>query len=129
EEALLRRDDPWQPTSDRLRRVILQTMQPARHSELHRFVADAIVRTSHRESEFVKATVGYYLAEGGREQEGARALIEAGRAAQLSGFTRAALRLAAVAVQVDDSANTRAAAGVLTRAARKPPAPRDADGP
>lgn len=130
-EALLREDDPWQPTSDLLRHVVQEAMQPARQSELDRFVADAIAQTSHRDGEFVKATIGWYLAEGGRERDGARALIEAGRAAQLSGFTRAALRLAAAAVQFDESDQTRAAATTLTRAATRaipPPVPRAARG-
>ncbi len=120
EEALLRPDDPWQPTSSVLREVVLQSMHPARLNELNRFVAEAVERTSHRDGELTKATVGWYLAEGGRERDGARALIEAGRAAQLAGFTRAALRLAAAAVQYDDSDATRAAATTLTRAARRP---------
>ena len=119
DEALLRSDDPWQPSSGVLRHVVLEAMPPARQSELDRFVADAVATTSHADGEFVKATIGWYLAEGGRERDGARALIEAGRAAQLSGFTRAALRLAAAAVQFDASEQTRAAATMLTRAARR----------
>ena len=119
DEALLRPDDPWQPSSGVLRHVVLEAMPPARQSELDRFVGDAVSTTSHSDGEFVKATIGWYLAEGGRERDGARALIEAGRAAQLSGFTRAALRLAAAAVQFDESDQTRAAATTLTRAARR----------
>jgi len=117
-EALLTREDPWETTSPALRNVVVESMPPARSGELCRFVAAAMKTALGPSAEFAKATMGYFMAEGGNEAEGARALIEAGRAASLSGFARAAVRLAANAVQLDGSAETRAAATGISRSAR-----------
>jgi tetratricopeptide (TPR) repeat protein len=82
---------------------------------MYRFIAGAMEAAAARDAAFEKATVGYYLCEGGQEPEGARALLEAGHAAAKNGFLRAAVRLAAAAVQYDPSPETRAKATELSR--------------
>jgi tetratricopeptide (TPR) repeat protein len=114
-ESLLSPEEPLAATSTMLRAVVVQTMPPSRISELYRFIARAMQAAAAKDAEFEKATVGFYLAEGGHEADGARALIEAGRAASLHGFPRAAVRLAAAAVQFDPSPRTRSAATMLSR--------------
>ncbi len=114
-ESLLSPEEPLAATSTMLRAVVVQTMPPSRLGELYRFIAQTMQASAGEDAEFEKATVGFYLAEGGQEAEGARALIEAGRAAALHGFPRAAVRLAAAAVQFDSSPRTRAAATMLSR--------------
>src|SRR5690606_19620742 len=72
------------------------------------------------------ATVGWYAAEGGEREQGARAILAAARVAAESGFMRAALRLAAAAVQYDPAPATRAAAAKVARAGKRhsvPPPP------
>ncbi len=114
-EAFLAPEEPLYATSTMLRAVVVQAMPAPRTSEMYRFIAGAMETAASKDAEFEKATIGYYLAEGGQEQEGARALIEAGRAAALAGFPRAAVRLAAAAVQYDPSAKIRNAATTLSR--------------
>jgi len=114
-EAFLAPEEPLYATSTMLRAVVIQAMPAPRTSEMYRFIAGAMEAAAAKNAEFEKATVGYYLAEGGQEAEGARALIEAGRAAALGGFPRAAVRLAAAAVQYDPSPRTRSAATTLSR--------------
>jgi hypothetical protein len=123
-EALVARTLPWRPTSSVLRAVINQTMPPSRIGELYRFVADGLEATQPPDAHFAEATRGYYLAEGGHENDGARSLLVAGIAAAKHGFGGAAVRLAAAAVQFDPSAETRAAATKLSRSVgtqAKPP--------
>jgi tetratricopeptide (TPR) repeat protein len=111
-----------QPTSETLRQVVLQSMPPARSAELHRFLAAALTREPH--GAFASGTIGYCLAEGGQGPDGARALLEAARAALATGFTRSALRLAAAAVQFDPSQETRVAASAISRSlGSRPPPP------
>jgi hypothetical protein len=113
------------PSSETLRQVVLQSMPPARHAELHRFFASALKGEPH--GPFALGSVGYCLAEGGQGREGARALLEAARAALSCGFTRSAIRLAAAAVQFDPSQETRVAAAAVSRSmASRPPSARDA---
>jgi hypothetical protein len=114
-EAFLAPEEPLYATSGMLRAVVVQAMPAPRTGEMYRFIAGAMEAAASKDAEFEKATIGYYLAEGGQEEEGARALIEAGRAAALAGFPRAAVRLAAAAVQYDPSPRTRHAATSLSR--------------
>lgn len=114
-EALLAPEEPLYATSSVLRAVIVQAMPPSRVSEMYRFIAGAMEAAASHDAAFEKATVGYYLAEGGQEAEGALALLEAGRAAAKNGFLRAAVRLAAAAVQYHPTPATRAAAAELSR--------------
>ncbi|MFW5925277.1 MAG: hypothetical protein ACOCV4_03870 [Myxococcota bacterium] len=121
-ESFLTEGPGIHPTSETLRQVVLQSMPPARNAELHRFVAEALRDQPH--GAFASATIGYCLAEGGQSREGARALIEAARAAVDAGFARSAIRVAAAAVQFDPSAETRVAASAVSRSmsSRPPPA-------
>jgi hypothetical protein len=128
-EALLSPAEPWRATSSVLRAVVVQSMPPGRMGELSRFIAEAMAVIGDSDADFSKATRGFFLAEGGQEADGARMMIEAGRAALLAGFSRPALRLAAAAVQVDSSAETRAAATRLSRASIAKEAPRGSQPP
>jgi hypothetical protein len=119
-EALITRVSPWRATSSALRAVVSQRMPPARLGELYRFVARAMEKCFPPESLFAEATRGYFLAEGGRERDGARALLVAATAAADAGYGRAALRLAAAAVQFDSSAKTRRTATELSRRVAPP---------
>ncbi|MFW6051330.1 MAG: hypothetical protein ACODAU_09160 [Myxococcota bacterium] len=122
-EAFVRNGDELRPTSEILRQVVLQSMPPARNAELYRFLATALSREPH--GAFASGTIGYCLAEGGHVRDGARALLEAARAALGAGFTRSAIRLAAGAVQFDPSEETRAAASKISRSmSSRPPPPR-----
>ncbi|MBW2461651.1 MAG: hypothetical protein JRH11_08385 [Deltaproteobacteria bacterium] len=128
-EAFLAPEEPLYATSAVLRTVVVHAMTQRRLREVYGFIAGAMEANAARDAEFEKATIGYYLAEGGQEAEGARALIEAGRAAGLRGFPRAAVRLAAAAVRYDPSPRTRNAATILSRSvssrrrANGPPVP------
>jgi hypothetical protein len=114
-EALITRVSPWRATSSALRAVVAQRMPPARLGELYRFIARAMSKRFPRESVFAEATRGYFLAEGGHERDGAQALLKAASAAADAGYGRAALRLAAAAVQFDSSRDTRKTATELSR--------------
>ena len=114
DEALVTRSTPHRATSTLLRAVVAQSMPPSRISELHRFTAEGLRAQSN--GAFARATVGFYLAEGGLLHEGAKELLEASRAAATAGFSRAALRLAAAAVQFDRSVATKSAATHVSRA-------------
>lgn len=122
-EAFLGSDpSELRPTSETLRQVVIQSMPPARNAELHRFVAEALAAEPH--GAFASGTIGYCLAEGGQVGEGARALLEAARAALDAGFARSAVRLAAAAVQFDPSQETRVAAAAVSRSiSSRPPPP------
>lgn len=124
-EAFIHDGPHVHPVSETLRQVVLQSMPPARTAELHRFVAMALRQEPH--GGFALGTIGYCLAEGGQGPEGARALLEAARAALGAGFTRSAVRLAAAAVQFDPSQETRVAAAAVSRStSSRPSAPGDA---
>ncbi len=98
-----------------LRALVLRSLPPARASELYRFLAHALGRDLDHAGPFVKATLGYYLAEGGNPEAGARSLLEAGVTAARKGYSRSAVRLAAAAVQFDPSVTTRTAAARISR--------------
>jgi hypothetical protein len=90
-------------------------MPPARLAELHRFLADAIA--SQSAGPLAWATVGFCLAEGGQPEDGAKAVLEAAEAALELKLEDGARRLAAAAVQLFPSADTRAAAARISRSA------------
>ena len=81
-------------------------MPPGRVAELHRFLADAIA--AHSPGRLAWATVGFCQSEGGQPEDGARAVLEAADAALALEFADGARRLAAAAVQLFPSADTRA---------------------
>ena len=113
QEALIRRDG--EPSSEHLRQLVLLSMPPARSAELHRFFADAI--TTQNTGPLAWATVGFCQAEGGQPAEGASGLLEAATAALALGYQDGARRLAAAAVQLYPSAQTRTLAAQVSRAA------------
>lgn len=126
--SLVTRGATLAASSGALRAHIIHHMPPARVAELRRFVAQAIARSPNHSGQFCRAMLGYYLAEGGHPAEGAQALLEAGVSAIDAGYARSAVRLAAAAVQFHPTADTRAVATRITRAAnasagRRPSAP------
>lgn len=106
-----------------LRRHVVGAMPPARVHELHRFYARVIGSSEHGEAEFARATWGFYIADGGDVQAGVSALLRAAASAYDAGWNRAAVRLAASAIQTDPSTATRAAATKIARLAMTPAAP------
>ena len=69
------------------------------------------------------ATIGAYLCEGGDLGRGAHAILEAGSLAADNGYTNAAVRLAAAAVQYQPDPETREVASEISRAVRLPSGP------
>lgn len=100
-----------------VRSVVTQAMPPARRAEQQRFVARSLRVTPDGDgSGFSAATLAYYVAGGGRPQEAVDLLLSSGMQAGQLGYVRAAVRLAAAAVQCDPSDETRQAAARLTQA-------------
>ncbi len=104
-----------EPSSEHLRQMVVLSMPPGRVAELHRFLADAIA--AHSPGRLAWATVGFCQSEGGQPEDGARAVLEAADAALALEFADGARRLAAAAVQLFPSADTRAAAARISRQA------------
>jgi len=111
------------PSSELLRRAVLQRMPPARRSEVYRFVAEALHTAEPLVGPSMAATVGAYLCEGGDLERGAHAILEAGSLAADLGYTAAAVRLAAAAVQYQPDVDTRSAASEISKAVRLPSVP------
>jgi hypothetical protein len=111
------------PQSELLRRAIIQRMPPARRTEVYRFVAQALHTAEPLLGPSMAATVGAYLCEGGDLVRGAHALLEAGSLAANNGYTSAAVRLAAAAVQYQPDNETREGASEISRAVRLPSGP------
>jgi hypothetical protein len=111
------------PTSELLRRAVVQRMPPARRTEVYRFVAQALHSAEPLVGPSMAATVGAYLCEGGELERGARAILQAGSLAAANGYTRAAVRLAAAAVQYQPDRRTRSAASEISKAVRLPSGP------
>jgi hypothetical protein len=84
-------------------------MPPARAAELHRFVAEVLSATPEftPRASFARALLAHHLAEGGRDKEAAGALLDAAQAATESGFERMAVRLAAFALKLDRSSESK----------------------
>lgn len=111
------------PASELLRRAVVQRMPPARRTEVYRFVAQALHSAEPLVGPSMAATVGAYLCEGGDLERGAQALLEAGSLAADKGYTNAAVRLAAAAVQYQPDGDTRSVASEISRAVRVPSGP------
>ena len=111
------------PDSELLRRAVVQRMPPARRTEAYRFVAHALHTAEPLVGPSMAATVGAYLCEGGDLARGAHALLEAGSLAADNGYTAAAVRLAAAAVQYQPDTETREGASEISRAVRLPSGP------
>jgi hypothetical protein len=100
-------------------------MPPARAAELHRFVADVLLEDpafGERPS-FARALLAHHLAEGGRDREAAHALLDAAQATTESGFERMAVRLAAFALKLDRSVETKHRARSVARSVDSGPLP------
>jgi len=111
------------PDSELLRRAVVQRMPPARRTEVYRFVAQALHTAEPLVGPSMAATVGAYLCEGGDLTRGAHAILEAGSLAADNGYTNAAVRLAAAAVQYQPDPETREVASEISRAVRLPSGP------
>ena len=113
-----------------VRDAVRNAMPSARAAELSRFAASALEDdlAALPRSCFGRALLAHYLAEGGRESDAARQLIEAAEAAVESGFPTSALRLAALARKLDASAEgterARAMSVDIARAAARDSQPR-----
>ncbi len=111
------------PDSELLRRAVVQRMPPARRTEVYRFVAQALHTAEPLVGPSMAATIGAYLCEGGDLGRGAHAILEAGSLAADNGYTNAAVRLAAAAVQYQPDPETREVASEISRAVRLPSGP------
>jgi len=98
-------------------------MPPARRTEVYRFVAHALHTAEPLIGPSMAATVGAYLCEGGDLARGAHAILEAGSLAADNGYTNAAVRLAAAAVQYQPDKATREGASEISRSVRLPSGP------
>lgn len=117
-----------------IRTVVVEAVQPARASELHRFVAEALCAEDPQgERGFGLGTIASHLADGARPSEASALLLRAAAQARTAHFERAAVRLAAAAVRVDPCEETRRAAAELMASATKtsdyPPARADDTAP
>jgi len=108
------------PSSELLRRAVVQRMPPARRGEVYRLVAEALHTAEPLLGPSMAATVGAYLCEGGDLERGAHAILEAGSLAADLGYTASAVRLAAAAVQYQPNGETRSAASEISKAVRLP---------
>jgi hypothetical protein len=106
-----RNGDVW--LSHTVRRVVLETMSPARGPDLSLRVAGALSRLCGERSLFARADVAFYLARGGRPQSAVDTLLEAAMAAAQHGFVRSGVRLAAAAVECNPSVETRRKAAAI----------------
>lgn len=111
------------PSSELLRRAVVQRMPPARRSEVYRFVAEALHSAEPLAGPSMAATIGAYLCEGGDLERGAHAILEAGSLAADLGYTASAVRLAAAAVQYQPTGDTRSAASEISKSVRLPSGP------
>ncbi|MFW2390110.1 MAG: hypothetical protein ACN4G0_17370 [Polyangiales bacterium] len=108
------------PSSELLRRAVVQRMPPARRSEVYRFVAEALHTAEPLVGPALAATVGAYLCEGGDLERGTQVLLDAGTLAADLGYSAAAVRLAAAAVQYRPDKETRSAATEISKSVRLP---------
>ncbi len=130
-DALVERRSGSLALTSLLRTVVEQCMPPARLAEIHRFVAEALATRLTFEHEFARATLGYYMARGGRPSAAVDVLLEVARGAGRLGFVRSGVRLAAAAVECDPTGQTRERAAQIAQAlstrpagAKKPEVPR-----
>lgn len=91
-EALARGEERPRPASSLLRWSVLSLVPPARAMELHRFVGEALRARAEAEPP-LRAELGYYLVEGGLDDEGRSAITEVIEATLAAGYERAARQL------------------------------------
>lgn len=120
-EGLLADDESLGPLETTVRAAVRSAMPPARASELHRFVAQLMRAQCPPEPSFQHAVVAHHLAEGGNEAGAASALLDAAYAASSKGFNRVAVRLAALALKLDDSSEARERASRVAAAVESSP--------
>jgi len=103
---------PLAPMEHAIRGAVRNSLPPARAAELHRFVAEVLLALAPKSDSpaFGRALLAHHLAEGGREREAAAALLDCAQAATAGGFERLGVRLAALAVKLDASGETRSRA-------------------
>lgn len=102
------------PTSEHLRRTVLQSMPPARRAELERFLAAAL-ESFGPSGPLAGVTRGVSLSDGGDCPTAAQLFLRAARALSTTGWHVEARRLAAAAVQTDPRPETRAEATAVAR--------------
>ncbi len=115
-ESLIERRGRTLAMTSGVRARVEQNMPPARLSEVHRFVAEALSRALSPDQEFARATLAYYVARGGNPEAAVDILLEVARAAGQLGFVRSAVRLAAAAVECDPTGDTRDRASQIAQA-------------
>ena len=116
-EALARGQERPRPASSLLRWRVLSLIPPSRSMELHRFVGE-VVRELALDDQPLRAELGYFLVEGGVEEEGCSLLAGAIEPMLLSGYERAARQLAGWLTAVGER---RAASFVGARPTPAPP--------
>lgn len=109
------------PSSEVLRRIVIQRMPPARRAEIYRFLARALREQEPHFGPVMAATTGAYDCEGGDLDTGVEALLNVGTLATKLGYANAAVRLAAVAVQYKPDEETRLKASQISQSARQKP--------
>ncbi|MBX3249685.1 MAG: hypothetical protein KF901_21085 [Myxococcales bacterium] len=112
-EAFAHRDR-GAPTSEHLRRAVIQAMPPARRAELERFIATAL-EAHGPPGPLAAVSRGVALSEGGDGPAAAGLFLAAGQALAVARWTSAARRLAVAAASVDPRPETRSAAATLSR--------------
>jgi hypothetical protein len=115
-ESLVDRHGGTLALASLVRAVVEQMMPPARLAEVHRFVASSLERRLAPQQVFAQATLGYYMARGGRPEAAVDVLLGVAMSSGQSGFVRSGVRLAAAAVECDPSTDTRARAAQLAQA-------------
>lgn len=100
-EALARGREHPRPASSLLRWRILNLIPPARFMELHRFVGEALAER-RPSAPPLEAELGYFLFEGGLEDEARPLLSRTMEALVASGYERAARQLAGWLAQRDE---------------------------
>jgi hypothetical protein len=107
-----------------VRQVVQVTMAPSRTLDLHRTVANALSTRIGADDGFALATMAYYLAHSGRREDAARMFLDVAARSGEHGFLRSGVRLAAAAVECDDSDATRVrAAQIAERLSERQPVP------
>lgn len=105
-EALVAHAEHPRPASSLLRWHLLGRIPPGRFTELHRFVAD-VVRAAGPSSPPLRAELGYYMQEGGLEEEARPHVAYAVEALVEAGYERAARQLSSwLARQGEDREET-----------------------
>ncbi|MDD9937142.1 MAG: hypothetical protein OXT09_26260 [Myxococcales bacterium] len=122
EEGWVNANGDLGPLAPVVRVAVRNDMPPARAAELHRFVADVLVSDGYGGESFGAALLARHLAEGGREEAAARALLDTAKAATDSGFEHMAVRLAAFALKLNDSSDMKKLARRVARTVDRRPA-------